>query len=1008
MDASVLPAWIQKLKLPAGIILGLVLIYALVGFWLIPYLLKTKAPEIIEQELHRKASIQEVTFNPFLFKLDLQGFELQRKKGGAFVAFDEFFIDFELVSVFRQALTFDQIRLAGLFVEIDKLKNGRLNFDDLLSGQDKKAPEKEEKESSAFPVWITQIDLSGAKVVFADQSRKRPFRTEINPINLSISNFQTYLDSDSPYQVQANFENNAVLNWTGNLNLAPLRSKGRIQLSGFETTMLWRYLQDSVNFKLSDGALNFDANYSLYPKKDALQLKVAEGRFVLKDLKITEKERTDPLIDIPALALDGIQLDLVKQKISIASLNSDKAHIHCWVQANKELNFRDLFAPIAEDKEPAKAKSSQSKTAQSKSKKPKRASPKTNDEPGWLITVERISVDDYDFLFEDRSLPTAAKLDFEPLDITLEHFSSDLKGALPFTINSSINQDGHIKVAGDLGLSPFSTRVNLDLNLNLPDFQAYLEPETELELKNGRVAVKGEVNFNLDEKSKPQLHFAGQASVDQLATLDKANNEKLLDWNTLEFKQVDFNLNPMEVLIQEIVTDQAYLRLVVNPDRSTNLSQVFGGNSTPEPDQSATKPKAAKPAKKSSDALVKIERITAQNASAYFADRSLKPKFASSMDHLNGSISGISSDQQSRAKIDLKGKADQTAPVRIAGEIQVFNPDAFTDITLGFKNLSLSSLSPYSGKFAGYKIKKGKMAVDLNYRITQQKLVADNKVVIKQLTLGDEVDSPDAVSLPLSLAIALMKDSKGVINIDLPIQGSLDDPKFSISGLIGTVLVNLITKAVTSPFAALGSLIEGDEDLNDIGFAPDSAELSAQDQAKLTKIAEALTQRPALNIEIGGIANQVDAEQAFKNAVLADRKSALAKAGSGADKAKAQESGDAMLSEDEYHRHLLRRYYMQITGMKHLELNAPMITQELHAEAVIQSAERKVYTRMLSEDAALRELALARGRNIQNFLIGKGLDEERIFLLDVKLDAEEENSADSAERVPVNLSLTAG
>ncbi|MGH8550534.1 MAG: DUF748 domain-containing protein [Methylococcales bacterium] len=990
-NSAAIPAWIQKLKIPAWIFAGLLSLYAVSGFWLAPYLIKTKLPDILEQRLGRTGSIQEVSINPFLFKVDLKGFTVQSKSGARFVGFDEFFVDFEWSSLIRRAAVFDEIRLAGLFVGIEKFKDGGFNFDDLLvpSGDQKPEPEN---DSSPFPVRISRLDIREGSVVFEDQSRKRAFRSQISPINLSVSDFQTYLDSGSQVHFKANFDSGGTLDWQGDINITPLRSNGRITLSGFRPILIWRYIEDAVNFEISDGTFNLDAQYSVHHQGDALQVKVSDGKYVLENLKITRKGDAETLIELPQTTLDGISFDLIEQKLSIASFASEKGRIHAWVRPDKEMNFVDVFVPVTD---------SQAVTPS----QPPSTTP--SDDSTWLVRVRKVDLNDYGFLFEDRSLATTMKLDFKPLDISLENFSSDLAGTLPFTIKAAINQSGHLDVAGGLGLKPLATVVKLDLKLHLTDFQPYIDPVTKLAFADGDAIVKGDVDFKLKEGSKPQLTFNGMASIDDFVGQDKVQNEKLLDWKTLKFEQVDFNLDPIRVSVKEVIADRAYTRFIINADGTTNFSKVFGGEQAAGGKAGKSTATTQKNAEQSPDPLVQIDTVRVKNASAKFADLSLKPGFATGMESLNGIIRGFSTDKKSRARIDLKGKADQTAPVHIKGQIQFFNPERYTDIGLDFNNLSLSSLTPYSGKFAGYQIEKGNLSVDLKYKIEQKKLLAENNVVIKQLTLGEKVESPDAVSLPLSLAIALLQDADGVINLDLPLRGSLDDPEFSIWGIIGEVLLNLITKVVTSPFAALGSLIDGDEALDSVGFGPGESEIAEGEKEKLGKLAEALAQRPALNIEVKGVATGADAARQFRNGILAANKSELAKQNPNAEKHPAAPKAEPELTDEEFRRHLLRAYYMRVAGMKILALNAPMIDQSLNSGDVLGRARRKVYGTMLSEDAALRDLAQSRGRNIREYLISRGLNQERVFLLDVNLELNDESESDSEKLVLAKLSLTA-
>lgn len=239
------------------------------------------------------------------------------------------------------------------------------------------------------------------------------------------------------------------------------------------------------------------------------------------------------------------------------------------------------------------------------------------------------------------------------------------------------------------------------------------------------------------------------------------------------------------------------------------------------------------------------------DGSVNYADFWIKPNFAVGIQSLNGTIDGLSSDPKSRAKVKLEGKVDRYAPVSINGELNLLAATVYSDIKMSFKGLELTTMTPYSGHFAGYKIDKGKLSVDLSYKVDQRKLTAEQHFVIDQLQLGEAVDSPDAVHLPLKLAVALLKDRNGVIDLPLPITGSLDDPQFKVGPIIWHALINLLEKAVTAPFAALGRLFGGHgEDMKFIDFPAGSAELDAASKEKLESLTKALQEHTQLQLDV--------------------------------------------------------------------------------------------------------------------------------------------------------------
>ena len=293
---------------------------------------------------------------------------------------------------------------------------------------------------------------------------------------------------------------------------------------------------------------------------------------------------------------------------------------------------------------------------------------------------------------------------------------------------------------------------------------------------------------------------------------------------------------------------------MINDDRTTNVDDLL----IPQPASSGAKGAAGPAAKQDKPLGIYVGGIAINDGSANFADFSLTPNFATAIQQLNGQIGTIDSRDAKPARVDISGKVDRYAPVTIKGSVNPFDPMASLDIATSFKRVELTTLTPYSGKFAGYRIRKGRLNLDLHYLITKGQLKAENKVVIEQLQLGEKVDSPDAVNLPLKLAIALLKDSDGTISIELPVTGDLNNPQFSVMPIVWQTLRNLVVRAATAPFKFIGGLVSGGgaEDLGTVSFAPGSSELSPEAQKALTTLAQALKERPALRLEIEGTAAQ--------------------------------------------------------------------------------------------------------------------------------------------------------
>jgi hypothetical protein len=318
--------------------------------------------------------------------------------------------------------------------------------------------------------------------------------------------------------------------------------------------------------------------------------------------------------------------------------------------------------------------------------------------------------------------------------------------------------------------------------------------------------------------------------------------------------------------IDEIQISKPTGEIIIAEDRTLNLSRMFKplasqANNTPEPKRDSEK--------KPKDFPIRIAKIAVQKGDVMFADLSLQPQFMTRIADLKGKVSDLSSAGDSPSPIRLDGSVDQYGLARVNGKINMFHPALFTDLSLIFKNVEMTKLTPYSGKFAGRRITSGKLSLDLKYRIQNQKLVGDNQIIVDNLTLGEHINSPSAVNLPLDLAVALLTDARGRIDIGLPVSGDLNDPDFSYGHLLWKALVNSLTQIVTSPFRVLGSLFGGDSGQQDIVvFDPGKAELLPPEKEKLLHLADMLKNRPQLKLTVEGRFNPESDGTAIKTRIV--------------------------------------------------------------------------------------------------------------------------------------------
>jgi hypothetical protein len=664
----------------------------------------------------------------------------------------------------------------------------------------------------------------------------------------------------------------------------------------------------------------------------------------------------------------------------VGKIRSHKLETWAALEADGQLDWQKLFASQP-SKPAAKANAEPASTpAAADSPKPAPAPPSKP----WQVLLNDVQLRDYQVHLADRKAQPAVALELGPLNLDLQKFDS-LNGS-PFTLklDTGVGKQGKLLADGEVNLAPISARLNVQTkDIDLRVAQSYITPFIRLELRSGMLGSDLAVNL----KSTEPLAFSvtGRAQVDQLHTLDTLKTRDFLKWQQVMVEGLNYQHGD-SLSIDKINLMQPYVRFMINDDRTTNIDDLL----IPQPADSGARTAAAKPAASKDKPLgIHIGGIAINDGSANFADFSLTPNFATAIQQLNGQIGTIDSRQAKPASVDVKGKVDRYAPVTIKGAVNPFDPMASLDIATSFKRVELTTLTPYSGKFAGYRIRKGRLNLDLHYLITKGQLKAENKVVVEQLQLGEKVDSPDAVSLPLKLAIALLKDVDGKISIELPVTGDLNNPQFSIMPIVWQSLRNLIVKAAAAPFKLIGGLVSGggSEDLGSVSFAPGSSDLSKDTEAALVKLSNALKERPALRLEIEGTAAQSSdgpliAEQRLEREYQYNYYKMLQRRG---DKVPAQAS--MLVVPDNEKGALLEGIYRT-----RLKTQPPAEWKDLGKEERTAKMRADVIKFWSTSDVLLRQLGQDRASAIKDYLVDKcQLADDRVYFIDAQLGEAEKD-----------------
>lgn len=552
----------------------------------------------------------------------------------------------------------------------------------------------------------------------------------------------------------------------------------------------------------------------------------------------------ETVAQLNATRMENARFDLAGQRLDVDAIELTGLKTAVVLNRNKQLNWGRIL--------------SRRGTPPSAKKDTKAAT------PGFQANLGKLALNGINIAVSDLSTPAPVNLDVVNGQLALQNLGLDMNQPVGLNAALPIRQGGQISAAGSLIPGKASGKLNFKLaGLALKPFAPYVNQFAKLDLRSGAASTSGKLDFASGGQGL-KLAYDGGFAVDDLAITEEETNEAFLGWKKLSSDSLALSLAPNRLHMNELVAVNAFGKLIIFEDKTLNLKRIQRGSEKPvvkEPgsvDRANTKsapmsaPVVAAADKPSGKGFpLAIERLRIENANAEFADLSLVPQFGTRMHGLSGVVTGLSTDPATMAIVELDGKVDDYGSARVRGSLQPFRATDFTDLRLTFRNLEMNNLTPYSGKFAGRRIDSGKLSVDLEYKIKNRQLAGENKFVINKLKLGERVDSKDAMKLPLDLAIALLEDSDGVIDLDLPISGSLDDPKFSYGKIIWKAVVNVLTKIVTAPFRALGSLLGISADkLEAVEFDFGEAQLAPPEKEKLKNIGQALAKRPALTLSV--------------------------------------------------------------------------------------------------------------------------------------------------------------
>lgn len=950
-------------KVLIAVLVGLFALYSLIGFVLLPYLIKAYGVPTVSEQIKHPVVLREAAFNPFTLALRLNGLEIRDQSQAAMLGFEELFVNLRAVTLFAQKVAFDEIRVVMPFVAAKVNPEGHLNLTSLAPPDDEgvsKPAKPSDQPKKMMPVEIDLLEIERGVLEYRDDSKPRPVLIDVVPIKFVLRNFSTLPspDAENAHAFKAELDKGETVAWEGTISLEPIESDGKLTLSGIQLETFYQVVHHMFEFDIKQGVLGLSAGYHFDLRGEAPQATVKNGKVSVQNLEIVERGGILPVVGVPVFDIDGIQLNLEEQTVHVAKMHSADARFDAWMNAAGVLNYQTLFTPVG-----GGGGESESASAEPEAGQP--AKP-------WLISIDEVALRNYEANFEDRTLTRPGQVAVDEMNLTVKDVQIPFKKPLPIDLSLKLNETGSVGVKGAVTVEPLKADVDVKFeHIEIRPFQPYLDGSLNADVLDGAIDVNGSVHFAKNPVQEPLLRFNGNLAVNQFALAERGELEELVAWKALNVNQVALDVEPTMVQIAQINWQEPSAQIVVGPDGQLNLSRLAKSPAPGEQPAPSTESESGKSQAKAGEPVsVTIDQVKLAKLAARFQDLSIEPKVRTSLTDFGGTIKGLSSKQLKKADVNLVGKVGRTAPFKIVGKINPLSEDAFTDLVITLSGMDLRPTGPYSGKYVGYGLSKGKLSLDLKYKVSQKVLEAENLVKVDQLTFGDKTESPDATSLPVPLVVGLLKDRKGLIEIDMPIRGDLNDPDFKYGKVVISTLLNLLTKVVASPFSLMGKLVPGDgnaEDLEFIEFQPGSATLIEGELTKLDALEQALDERAGLRLDIKGTTDSTLDRTALQEMKLRTQLFAM--------------QGGAKPDQEELSPKVEQRLVEKLFAK--LPLPDPATTPATAAQPTVEEMKQRLAAAIEISDKEFEALARQRAQTIRNRLLEGGiLTEERVVLLD--------------------------
>ncbi|WP_126284189.1 DUF748 domain-containing protein [Burkholderia stagnalis] len=929
----------------------------------------------------------------------------------------------------RNALHFDEIRVDQPVVDLARDRQGVLNVEKLAAhpataAKAASAPKAASGAPAASGVaapeaaadtppldlTIRHVAIDGGTINLDDRVPATPTALSLTRIAATLDGFTLQGKTPAKVTLSTSLSRGGDVKAEGAFSLAAKQADAKLAVDALALPALQPYLGEATRARVLDGTLGATVNAKADWSKTPLDAQVADSEVSLKSLKIATPDAKAPAIVLPDARAKIAKIDLAARNAQIASVDASGLALDVTRLKDGKIDLAALASP-AQAAVPERTVARKAQAAA----------------PSWHYQIDALNVKDATANYTDLSTPRPVKLAIKPLQLSVQKISDDLSKPLPVTLQATLNRKGSLNVSGDVTAQPLKLGLKINGNrLDAAAFEPYFGSVLNATVASALLNAQGNLTF-AQANDAMRASYRGDAALVDVRMLDKVTSDPFAGWRSLALSNLKatYDEKGTDVDAARVTFSNFYGRVLLDAQGRLNLKDIVAKESgpaqsltrdaskgepvplSPQAASAAVAQQASAPAAASAPAVVKAApppqnpvrmhfgQLVLQNGRVTYTDNFIKPNYTANLVAIKGTVGAFGTDSTTSAPVDVNANLAGNGPISIKGTVNPLIEKPALDLTAAAHDIELTNLTPYSAKYAGYPITKGKLNVDLHYQLANDQLSANNHIFIDQLTFGDHVENDTATKLPVKLAISLLKNSRGEIDVNLPVSGSLSNPEFSIGGLVWRAVLNLVAKAVTSPFTLLAHAFgSGGEELGYVEFAPGSYDLTDAQQKKLDTVVKMLTEKSSIRLDLIGRVDPDKDTPGLRDAYV-ERLVRQQKLKDVVGQGESVDPRSVKIEPAEYHTYLTRAY-------KAADFKKPRNVIGLQKTLPDADMKQALAEHAPVDEGGLRTLAQNRAQAVREYLDGK-IDSSRMFIVAPKLDAKGIEDKGATTRVDFGL-----